>query len=234
MKLSDYEKKVLYQCKEILEIDITSNLNSLKEEINDNPEDPFNSRVYVASDIVVSHIISVLKQNKFYVEDRLIKGRNYPIVYTPNGKTAFMIYKTATIKNPNQFVCEISGNVNGLNGEKNTSGQLNLLNNRIERNQDFKDNNSVFKYLGHNKEALQQFLILNYSLEFDLTKMFVNEYNGAGELIDKIEINKPINPTDNFLGTSNNKNPFSNPIVNNNGINLKLKDINIKKPDKGV
>lgn len=59
MKLSDYEKKVLYQCKEILEIDITSNLNSLKEEINDNPEDPFNSRVYVASDIVVSHIISV-------------------------------------------------------------------------------------------------------------------------------------------------------------------------------
>lgn len=232
MQISYNLKNVLCQCKASSEIDINTDLNSVKDLITDNLEDPFNSRVYLSTDITVSHIVSVFKRNNFYVEDRKIKGRTYPVIYTPDNKTSFMIFKTATIDIPNQFICELSGAINGLNGEKNTLGQLNLLNVEIDRNQDFKDNNAIHKYLGHYKKELQQFLILNYSTAFGVTKMFVNEYNGAGKLIDQMEVKNPIDPFDNFLDSSDKKNPSQNPNSSDNRIYLKLKFRN--KKDKGI
>lgn len=75
-------------------------------------------------------------------------------------------------------------------------------------------------------------MILNYSTAFGVTKMFVNEYNGAGKLIDQMEVKNPIDPFDNFLDSSDKKNPSQNPISSDNRIYLKLKFRN--KKDKGI
>lgn len=225
MKLSNYEKNALYQCKEISEEDIKPNLNAIKQAITNNPEDPFNSKGFLNSDMRVSAMISTLKLYEFHVEKRKIKGRYYPINYNHSGKTAFFIFKTPTIVTPNQFICELSGAINGYNEEKNVHGQLNLLNDKMERNQDFKDNNAVIKYLGPSGEKLKQLLIVNYSIEFNITRLFVNQYDGVGNLIDKIEIKKPMYPTDkSSFPSSDDKNESSRPIAGKNKIKLKLKD----------
>lgn len=233
MKLSNYEKNAIYQCKEISEEDLKPTVNAIEQEITNNPEDPFNSKRFLNTDIRTSIMITKLKLCKFHVEKRKIKGRYYPILYSPSGITAFIIFKTATIVTPNQFICELSGAINGHNGEKNVHGQLNLLNDKMERNQDFKDNNAVTKYLGHSGEKLKQLLIVNYSIEFNITKLFVNQYDGAGNLIDKIEITKPMYPTDQpSFPSSDNENESSRPIAGKNKIKLKLK--NKKKKTKVI
>jgi len=195
MRLDNEIKQAMYECKIALGEDVRDDLIALHSEFSDNLETPYNSKSRQSTDIKSDLVITRCKELGYHVEKIEYRTNEYPVIYTPDWKTAILIYKRSTLdqacKRVDHYLWNLCSAINGVNNNKNYLGQQRLFDGVLNRNQDILDDKISNIFFGTHKDRLENLCVLSYHEEYGIVDASISEYDGKAGLMDSWIIEKP-------------------------------------------